>query len=351
MENENIREEISQRRRKRLRRRNLSRAAVGLIIVCAALIFAARGCSPKIVKDGTRVEFEVEQGQTAKTIAENLKEEGLISSVGGFLRTLDKSEYAKSLKYGVFTIERGADNEEIIAVLAGGGRDKNAVTVTIPEGYSLEMITDRIAQSGLSDKESLEKAVNADYDFDFLSCVPNNGDIKYRLQGFLFPSTYDFKKDATAEEIIKTMLSEFEKQIKKAGISEEKLFETVTVASLVEREAKVDDERAKIAGVINNRIAAGMRLQIDATAVYAVSDGMYNLTRVTYKDIEADSPYNTYRISGLPAGPICSPGIKSLVAAAEPEKHDYLYYRVDSEKSDGSHIFTKTFDEHKNAAG
>ena len=101
--------------------------------------------------------------------------------------------------------------------------------------------------------------------------------------------------------------------------------------------------------MIENRLKDGMRLQIDATAVYAVSDGLYNLDRVLYKDIETDSPYNTYRISGLPAGPICSPGIKSLKAAANPEKHDYLYYRVDSAKSDGSHIFTKTFDEHKNA--
>lgn len=349
MERDDAREQISQRRRKRAKKRIITRVIAGAVIAAAALFAVLRLCTPGIVADGTVVEFEVQKGQSAKSIAEALKDEGLISSVNSFLRTLDKSEYSKSLKYGSFSIERGTDNDGIIAILAGGGRDKNAVTVTIPEGFSLEMIIARLVQSGLCDEASLKEAVLQDYDYDFLSCVPENKDIKYRLQGFLFPSTYDFQKGASAADIINTMLSEFEKQMKKAGISEKNLFETVTVASLVEREAKVDSERAAIAGVIENRLKDGMRLQIDATAVYAVSDGLYNLDRVLYKDIETDSPYNTYRISGLPAGPICSPGIKSLKAAANPEKHDYLYYRVDSAKSDGSHIFTKTFDEHKNA--
>ena len=108
-------------------------------------------------------------------------------------------------------------------------------------------------------------------------------------------------------------------------------------------------DRPKIAGVIENRLNTGMKLQIDATVVYAISDGMYDVNRVYYKDLEVDSPYNTYKYNGLPVGPIASPGLKSIEAALNPEKHDYFYYRTDSTKNDGSHVFSKDFEEHKAA--
>ena len=125
------------------------------------------------------------------------------------------------------------------------------------------------------------------------------------------------------------------------------VYETVTLASLVEREAKLDSERATIAGVIENRLADGMRLQIDAAVIYAISDGLYDVDRVLYRDLEVDSPYNVYRNYGLPVGPICSPGLSSLEAAMNPEEHSYMYYHTDEAKGDGSHIFTESFSEHK----
>ena len=130
------------------------------------------------------------------------------------------------------------------------------------------------------------------------------------------------------------------------GGYDDNTFALVTKASLIEKEAKLASEKPIIAGVIENRLRADMPLQIDAAIVYAITDGKYNADKVYYKDLEIDSPYNIYKNKGLPAGPICSPGLDSIKAAANPESHKYLYYHTDTEKNDGSHIFTETYDEH-----
>ncbi|MBQ7794061.1 MAG: endolytic transglycosylase MltG [Clostridia bacterium] len=354
MENQNIFDinEINRRRaeRERKRKRRNIITAVILLVLAGIIGIVCYSSFSGVKADGTVVEIEVVEGSTATAIANSLEEAGLIKSTKRFLKDLNKSEYAKSLRFGVYEIKKGMTHEEIILLLSKGGNLKNGVTVTIPEGYSLERIVERIAEAGLSNESELMAALNADYNYDFLNEIPPDDGIKHRLQGFLFPSTYQFSKDMTAEEMINMMLAEFSRQIKNAGISTSDVYETVTLASLVEREAKVAGERARIAGVIKNRIEKGMRLQIDASVVYAISDGMYNVDRVLYRDLEVDSPYNTYKYSGLPIGPICSPGIDSIIAAANPEKHNYYYYRTDNEKADGSHIFTENFEEHKASA-
>lgn len=344
-------EELSSRRARREKKRRMKRV-IGialLVLIIAAVVIGLKSCG-RVERDGSIVTIEITQGSSARSIANTLKENKLISGVSGFLNDLKKSEYSDKLRYGVFEIERGASNDEIIKLLASGGSMSNSVKITIPEGFSLERIVERIADTGLCSAQELYSALKDNYDYAFLNGIPDSKDIKYGLQGFLFPSTYEFTKDATAHDVINAMLAEFGKQIEKNKIPQTDLFRTITLASLVEREAKLDDERARIAGVIENRIAANMRLQIDATVVYAISDGMYNVDRVLYKDLEVDSPYNTYANSGLPAGPICSPGIKSIIAASKPDKHKYLYYRTDTNANDGSHIFTENFDEHRQAA-
>jgi UPF0755 protein len=122
-------------------------------------------------------------------------------------------------------------------------------------------------------------------------------------------------------------------------------FEVVTRASIVEREAKLEDERSIIAGVINNRLAAGMMLQMCPTVLYPLTDGMYDVGRVLYEDLELDSPYNTYMYEGLPAGPICNPGIACINAVLYPTESNYLYYHV-ADTETGAHIFTETYQEH-----
>ena len=125
-------------------------------------------------------------------------------------------------------------------------------------------------------------------------------------------------------------------------------FELVTEASLIERETAIDKERKLIAGVIENRLEAGMRLQIDPTFLYPVTDGLYNIEKATYEHRDVVSPYNTYQNAGLPVGPIASPGLASIKAALNPAEHNYFYYHTDEEKNDGSHIFTETYEEHVN---
>lgn len=340
---------INSRREERAakKRKNRIIALIALVSVVVIMLVGIYSCD-NVKPDGSVGRIEVLKGESTSQIANKLKDAGIIRNTKKFLRDVKKSEKGNALRYGVYEIEKGIENEEIIDILCIGGNVKTTITVTIPEGFSLERIVERIVECGISTEEELYKALDDKYNYSFLKCIPDNKDIKYPLQGFLFPSTYEFKKDESAYNIINTLLGEFEKQMKANDISETNLFDTVIKASLVEREAKLDNERAKIAGVIENRIKKDMRLQIDATVVYAISDGMYNVDRVLYKDLEVDSAYNTYKYNGLPVGPICSPGAASLFAAANPEEHSYYYYRTDNEKNDGSHIFTENFEEHKN---
>lgn len=314
-------------------------------LVIAVLIIITANLAIRFFKSGT-VSISIPEGANSIEISEILNENGLINSKSYFLARLYFSPYRGKLQYGTFKIDKNAFLNTIFNTLSKDGAKKLTVTVTIPEGFSVEMIEDRLENLGLCTKAEFEDALKADYDYDFLDSISKSKDIKYRLQGFLYPETYEFFSDTTAKTIIDTMLKEFEKQVKPLGISNSKLFEIVTKASMIEREAKIDAERDIIAGVFENRLAKNMRLQIDATVAYAVSNGRYNLTRILKKDLKTQSKYNTYLYSGLPIGPICSPSIKSIIAAQNPKKHNYLYYHTDTEKNDGSHIFSENYAEH-----
>lgn len=290
------------------------------------------------------VTITVPEGTSSMKIAEILKEEDVIESKYLFLARLKFSEFNGKLRYGTFTFDKSDSYIKIIKKLATSGAKKNTVTLTIPEGYSVERIKAKVVELGFCTDNEFEEALKKDYDFPFLKSAPKNAKVKYRLQGYLYPSTYEFYEDAKAEDIIKTMLDEFDKQTKDLGIKD--WHKTITLASLVEREAKLDKERELIAGVMVNRLNEDMILQIDATVVYAISDGMYDVDRVFYKDLKVDSPYNTYKYNGLPAGAICSPSIKSIKAAINPANHNFLYYHTDTKKNDGSHIFTETYESH-----
>ena len=296
-------------------------------------------------RSGT-VTVTIPEGASSKKISQILKDNDIISSKTYFLLRLRFSNKGSSLKYGTFEIDRSSSFDEIIETLSKAGAMEDGITMTIPEGFSAEKIKERAVSLGLCTDEEFEAALKKDYDFEFLKSVPYSSDIRYRLQGFLYPSTYEFSKNTGAEKIIQTLLNEFKKQVEPLNIPNDKLFRVLTVASVVEREAKLESERAKIAGVIENRVKADMKLQVDATVVYAASDGLYDIDRVLYKDLEIDSPYNTYRYKGLPAGPICSPSLSSIKAALSPEAHEYLYYHTDTKKNDGSHIFTKEYSQH-----
>lgn len=314
-------------------------------VVMAICIIALANFTMRIFKSGT-VSVTIPEGANSVEISEILKEKGLINSKSYFLGRLYLSPYRGKLQYGTFKIDRNSLLNTIFNTLSTDGAKKNTVTLTVPEGFSVEMIEERLIEMGLCTKSEFEEALKEKYDYDFLACIPSSKDIKYRLQGFLYPDTYEFYSDASAETIIDTMLKEFEKQVKPLNIQNDNLYEVITKASMIEREAKIDSERSIIAGVFENRLNQNMRLQIDATVAYAVSNGLYNVNKVYKKDLKSQSKYNTYLYAGLPPGPICSPSIKSIKAAQNPAKHRYLYYHTATSKNDGSHIFSETYAAH-----
>lgn len=219
----------------------------------------------------------------------------------------------------------------------------NTVKVTIPEGYTNEEIGQALQKSGLvTQKDFINETENwTDNNLWFLKGLPND---KHKLDGFLFPATYVFSKNASSKTIINKMLKTFEMKIEpnKNDISKNKLNirNILITASLVEKEAAKDVDRPKIAGVIYNRLDKKMPLQIDATILYVIGhkDKLYN------KDLKVKSPYNTYLNKGLPPSPICNPGIKSINAAINPANTDYIYYVLNSKTNE--HIFSKTYAEH-----
>lgn len=322
-----------------------------ILILLAALITAAvfaheyfdGSSSP-----GQPVTVTIREGSGTQDIADMLKTNKIIKSKTLFKLKVRNMGYGGSLNYGTFELNTGMCLKEVIETLVNTPAKPAAVTVTVPEGYSAENIAVLFAKKGLCTEEEFLNALSEDYDYAFIKDIPD-GAYNFRLQGFLFPNTYEFLPEASAHDYVNTMLGEFEKQFGEltGKKTSDDIFELVTIASLVEREAKIDSERAVIAGVIKNRLAAGMKLQVDATVIYPITDGRYDIDTVLFSHLETDSPYNTYMYEGLPAGPICSPGYNALLAAYKPDKNDYLYYHTDEEKKDGSHIFTKTFEEHQ----
>ncbi len=299
-------------------------------------------------ENGKEVIVTIPEGASSEDIAQILKEKGLIKSTLAFKLKAKQSENGSKMNYGTFELYEGMCIDDIIDILAKSYSYEETVKFTVPEGYSIEWIASEAEKLGFCTKEEFILALDDSYSYDFVAYIPNREGAKYKLQGYLYPDTYEFYKNATAHDIIDKMLGQFEKKLKTvSGINNADLHEVVIIASLLEREALLDSEMTTIAGVIKNRINTGMPLQIDASVQYAVSNGEYNVNRITYDDLEIDSPYNTYSITGLPVGPICNPSITAIEAAMNPEKHDYFYYHTDNDKKDGSHIFTKTYEEHK----
>lgn len=322
--------------------------AIPIIIAVLVVILAGGGgfavymnqSGKPVMPDSTdTVSVNVTTGTGTRGIARLLTEKGLIRSPGAFELQSAFKGYKGKYKAGDYLLSPGMSMEKIMDTIASG--HVNTVRFTIPEGYDIRRITDKLSSEGLIHPETFAKELQTGtFDYPFLKNAPSGPN---RLEGFLYPETYDVFVNASEHDIIDRMLSQFNKefkpeyydQAKKMGLTVNQL---ITVASLVEREAKVDSERPLIASVIYNRLDQKMKLQIDATVQYALGD---QKARLYNKDLKIDSPYNTYKIQGLPPGPICSPGIKSIEAALNPAKTDYLYY-VASPKLDGTHRFTNS---------
>ena len=296
------------------------------------------------------VTVQIPKGASEKKIAQVLKEEGVIDYEITFRLKMKNSPHRGRLNYGKYILKEDMCLDDIIDALLKPSELKEDIRLTIPEGFSAQMIARRCEALDICTADEFLNALkNGKFNYDFIDDIPERDGVKYKLEGYLFPSTYNFTAGAGASMVINTLLGEFQVQYNKVkdmlpdGMD---MAEAINRAALIEREAKLDGERTTISGVIQNRLDKDMILQIDASVVYVISDGLYNVDRVLYKDLKVDSPYNTYKYEGLPAGPICNPGLESIRAAMNPEKHNYLFYHTDTDKNDGSHIFTETFAQH-----
>jgi len=240
------------------------------------------------------------------------------------------------------------DMEAIINKLTSGDVYIETFRFTIPEGYELRQIAEKLSNEGLVDYDKfIETAENYDFDYKFLNDLPKG---ESRLEGYLFPSTYELKVGANEVQIINIMLNQFNKVFKEEYYSELEnlglsMDQLVTLASVVEREGKLKTELPIVSSVFHNRIDIGMKLQSCATVQYVLGERKTNLTN---DDIAIDSPYNTYINEGLPPRPIASPGEEAIVAALFPVDSEFLFFVVSAE-GDGSHVFSKTYDQHLKA--
>ncbi|SHH60504.1 endolytic transglycosylase MltG [Sporanaerobacter acetigenes] len=294
------------------------------------------------------IDIDIPMGSSTARIAGILKREGLIKDKNVFRYVVKNLGLDGKLKAGEYTLNTGMDVSQIIENLSMGGENKNIVKFTIPEGFELKQIGSRLAEMNLVDEKkfmALTKNARKYGDkYPFLKAVPK----EQSLEGYLFPATYTVKIDSTEEEIIEKMLDKFEEvyedDIKDNLTNNElSLNEMVTLASIVEREAKVDEERDIISAVFYNRIKKGMLLESCATVQYALGE---RKEKLTYNDLKINSIYNTYTHKGLPPGPIASPGLKSLQAAMHPADVDYLFF---VSNGDGTHTFSTNYKDHINA--
>lgn len=294
------------------------------------------------------VEIEIPPGSTGKQISQILADNQLIRRPEAFYLYTRFKGLAPHLRAGHFTLDASWPLERIALALTKGGQGQ-AISFTIPEGYNLEQMARRLEELGLvTQEEFMTAAATAEFDYDFLKNLPQG---ENRLEGFLFPDTYQVMADADAEDIINLMLRrfnqvydlQFQEREKELGLT---TLEVITMASIVEREAKLNEERSTIAAVFYNRLQEKWRLQSCATVQYLLDEPREELLN---RDLEIDSPYNTYKYDGLPPGPIAAPGKASIEAALYPAEVDYLFFRTDEKKGDGSHIFSRTFAEHNRA--
>jgi len=284
------------------------------------------------------VEINIEKGANARKVATILHEKDLIKSKTLFLFSIKIVGKSNVIRAGRYKVRKNINTIELINIITG----KNSINITIPEGLTLEQIANLLAQQGII--LSKEDFINSANTIENPLGVFTN---RTTPEGYLFPDTYNFIANTDYLEILMMMFNRFRKKVYPLQIDYEKmklsLDDIVIIASLVEKEAKVNEERPIIATVLLNRLKRKMKLNCDATVRYALKKYDASLTK---DDLLVDSPYNTYLHYDLPPSPICNPGLKSIIAVLNPSDVDYLYYCY---KGDGTHYFSKTLKEHNQA--
>ncbi|MEJ2166253.1 MAG: endolytic transglycosylase MltG [Desulfobacterales bacterium] len=296
--------------------------------------------TPATVESSQEVTFNVAQGQTLKATADMLYRKNIIKSPLKLVWIARLKGYDKNLKAGEYLLSAAMSPRQILEIMVKG--EVALHKLTVPEGYNIYQIAELIAQAGFATQaDFIRVATDAEL-------VRKMGLVADTFEGYLFPDTYYFPKDVSLEKIISTMVEQFQaifvpewrKRAKQIGFT---VNQVVTLASIIEKETGTPSERPMISSVFHNRLKKKMRLESDPTVIYGIKNFNGNLTR---KDLKTKTPYNTYQIRGLPAGPIANPGRASLEAALYPEETSYIYFVA---KKDSTHYFSTNLQDHNRA--
>jgi UPF0755 protein len=322
--------------------------AAAIVILALLVLLGGRNSGA-----GGEATIQIPAGATTADIADMLIEEDVIEDRGDFLTQAEAAGIDEQLQAGIYTFERGEPVDDILSKLKQGLQDPAGV-ITIPEGFSIYEIADLVEEKTEITREEYLAAINVNG-----RTLPLKGsEAALDLEGYLFPSTYNIDQLDEADVLVDMQLDEFENETGQlpwsksaaGGITE---YQALIVASMVEREARVPEERPLVAAVIYNRISAGMKLEIDATVQYALMAqnglGVWE-EELTSDDLAVDSLFNTRLYPGLPPGPICNPGVESIRAALEPAAVDYIYYVATGDEA-GHHFFTSSYEEFLAAGG
>ncbi len=342
-------------------------AAVLIVsVVCAVAMWFAADDVLALTKPDNSITITIKDGDSLEDVAQNLKDHGLVNYKSLFVLYGKFSNAESKISSGTFELNQMFDYHALVNGMAYASETRETVTLTFPEGYSCSQIFQLLEENGVCSVAELEDAAaNNDFEMDILAELPY-GD-KNRLEGYLFPDTYDFYVDDEPVRVIKKLLNNFDSKFtdemyeaietlnedirsrmeEEGSFSEAEIessmmdvYKILTVASLIEKEAGSDAERTTIASVIYNRLTTRVHelLQIDATVEYALGE---HRAQITESDLLVDSPYNTYKYEGLPPGPIANPGISSIMAAIYPENTDYFFYALG--ESGRNHSFFNTY--------
>ena len=313
-----------------------------IVVFMVAFVFIQTG--PYDNNNSDDIVIEIPTGSTLGQVADILKENKLIKNKTLFKLYVRLSDNTSKLKSGKFLFNQTFSNDKIMKNLVAGKIYNEGIKITIPEGSTSNEIIDLLVKNKLGKKEIYKELINNPNEF-FEEFKFLNEEKITSLEGFLYPSTYYFKDDENETEILKDMLSTFNSKYNEKLQNKQKelkisLWEVVNLASIVEKEAVLDEDRPLIASVFYNRLDIGMPLQSDATIQYAFDKRKKS---ITYDDLKIDSPYNSYMNQGLPPTPIANPGIASIEAVLYPAKSDYLYFVA---TIDGGNNYSKTYEEH-----
>lgn len=327
---------------------------VSLLVIAIAVFMGFKYVMHQIHGSVAQKEFDVhiEPGESLKSVLTQLEENGLVGNAQWRYLYMRFEQPDYIYKAGDYHIEQGTTLEQALQKFESGDVLDQSFKVTIPEGWTVKQILTRFSEQNVGDEETFRKLLfDPDYyeekrlEYPFLPPLADN--IKSPFEGYLFPETYHFPDDVSEEEVIEEMLGQTQRVLDKLKAEyptiDENPHELFTLASIIEKETTVEEERPRVAGVFFNRLEKDWKLESDATVQYVLDK---RRDRLLYEDLEVQDPYNTYRNKGLPPGPIASPGLTSLTAVLAPEQNDFLFFVT---KKDGSqaHYFARTFAEHK----